>query len=221
MIPTRDRPLGQILGFPHETHAAAPATHHLIDAARHARLADLTTNELAAAACAGDTEAVGALYDRLVGPIYRYVVLRVRHPHDAEDLTQLVFERLVTALPRYRPSGRPFEAWAFRIARNAVIDHVRRDRAHEPLADGHDAGHDETPDRVTLRGEEIRELRSAIRLLTMDQQEALALRFAAGLSAEEAAVVMGRRAGTVRGLTFRAIASLRRLLLSAEGPVKR
>ena len=72
-----------------------------------------------------------------------------------------------------------------------------------------------------MRGEEVRELRSAIRLLTPDQQEALALRFAAGLSAEEAAVVMGKRAGTVRGLTFRAIGSLRRLLLPEEGQVDR
>jgi DNA-directed RNA polymerase specialized sigma24 family protein len=38
----------------------------------------------------------------------------------------------------------------------------------------------------------------------------------AGLSAEEAATVMGRRAGTVRGLTFRAIASLRRRMEPEE-----
>jgi RNA polymerase sigma-70 factor (ECF subfamily) len=172
----------------------------------------ITVDQLAAAAAAGDAEAVGRLYDALVGPIYRYVAVRVHRREDAEDLTQLVFERIVGSLPRYRSRGRPFEAWAFRIARNAVIDHVRRDRAHEPLGDGHDAGHDETPDRLTVRGEEIRELRTAIATLTPDQQEALALRFAAGLSAEEAAEVMGRRAGTVRGLTFRAIASLRRRL---------
>jgi RNA polymerase sigma-70 factor, ECF subfamily len=174
--------------------------------------APLSIDQLAVAAAAGDVESVGRLYDLLVGPIYRYVTLRVHRREDAEDLTQLVFERIVGSLPRYRSRGRPFEAWAFRIARNAVIDHVRRDRAHEPLGDGHDAGHDETPDRLTVRGEEIRELRTAIATLTHDQQEALALRFAAGLSAEEAAAVMGRRAGTVRGLTFRAIASLRRRL---------
>jgi RNA polymerase sigma-70 factor (ECF subfamily) len=169
-------------------------------------------DQLAVAAAAGDAEAVGRLYDALVGPIYRYVTLRVHRREDAEDLTQLVFERIVGSLPRYRSRGRPFEAWAFRIARNAVIDHIRRDRAHEPLSDGHDAGHDETPDTLTVRGEEIRELRTAIATLTPDQQEALALRFAAGLSAEEAAAVMGRHAGTVRGLTFRAIATLRRRL---------
>jgi RNA polymerase sigma-70 factor, ECF subfamily len=181
-------------------------------AGSRAQLRPLGVDELAAAAAAGDVEAVGRLYDALVGPVYRYVVMRVHRREDAEDLTQLVFERIVASLPRYRPRGRPFEAWAFRIARNAVIDHVRRDRAHERLTDGHDASHDETPDRLTLRGEEIRELRRAIATLTSDQQEALALRFAAGLSAEEAATVMGRRAGTVRGLTFRAIASLRRRL---------
>jgi RNA polymerase sigma-70 factor (ECF subfamily) len=175
-----------------------------------------SVDELAAAAAAGDVEAVGRLYDALVTQIYRYVAVRVHRREDAEDLTQLVFERIVSSLPRYRPRGRPFEAWAFRIARNAVIDHVRRDRAHEPLTDGHDTGHDETPDRLTVRGEEIRELRSAIASLTADQQEALALRFAAGMSAEEAAAVMGRRAGTVRGLTFRAIASLRRRLQPDE-----
>jgi RNA polymerase sigma-70 factor, ECF subfamily len=179
-----------------------------------------TVDQLAVAAAAGDAEALGRLYDALVGPIYRYVALRVHRREDAEDLTQLVFERIVGSLPRYRPRGRPFEAWAFRIARNAVIDHVRRDRSHEPLGDGHDTGHDQTPDWFTVRGEEIRELRTAIATLTPDQQEALALRFAAGLSAEEAAEVMGRRAGTVRGLTFRAIASLRRRL-QAEDAARR
>jgi RNA polymerase sigma-70 factor (ECF subfamily) len=176
---------------------------------------DAGVNELAEAARDGDVEALGRLYDQLVGPIYRYVALRIRRREDAEDLTQVVFERIVGALPRYRSSGKPFQAWAYRIARNAVIDHVRRERNHEPLDPLHEHPHDDGPETLSMLGEEIRELREAIRSLTPDQQEALSLRFAAGLSAEEAAVVMGRRAGTVRGLTFRAIASLRRRL--AEG----
>lgn len=168
---------------------------------------------LAIAAARGEAEAVGRLYDALVGPIYRYVAVRVRRREDAEDLTQLVFERIVASLPRYRHRGRPFEAWAFRIARNAVIDHVRRERSHEPL-DGErlTSRGDDAPEALSLRGEELRELQAALRRLTADQQEAIALRFAAGLSTEEAARVMGRQPGTIRGLTFRGIASLRRLL---------
>jgi RNA polymerase sigma-70 factor (ECF subfamily) len=170
-------------------------------------------DSLAVAAARGDVEALGRLYDALVVPIYRYVAVRVRKREDAEDLTQVVFERIVASLPRYRDRGRPFEAWAFRIARNAVIDHVRRERRHEPLEGDHLLSHgDGGPEALSLRGEQLRELREALAELTPDQQEAIALRFAAGLSAEEAARVMGRQAGTIRGLTFRAIASLRRRL---------
>jgi RNA polymerase sigma-70 factor, ECF subfamily len=176
------------------------------------RAGDASVDSLARAATAGDVEAVGRLYDTLVGPIYRYVAIRLRRREDAEDVTQLVFERIVAALPRYRHSGRPFQAWAFRIARNAVIDHQRRLRPTEPLGAIAEPADGQLLEARSVHAEEIRELRAAIRALTPDQQEALALRYGAELSAEEAARVMGRRAGTVRGLTFRAIEALRRQL---------
>lgn len=175
-------------------------------------------DELAVAATEGDVEAVGRLYDALVEPIYRYVAMRLRRREDAEDVTQLVFERIVTALPRYRHQGRPFSAWAFRIARNAVIDHQRRYRPTEPLGAIAEPADGMVLEALSLRDEEIRELRTAIRSLTPDQQEALALRYGAGLSADEAARVMGRQAGTIRGLTFRAIEALRRNLLRGDAP---
>jgi RNA polymerase sigma-70 factor, ECF subfamily len=202
----RDRPLTATLrptlldgrGRPHA--AGAPPT------------ADATVDELAIAATAGDVDAVARLYDALVDPIHRYIAIRVRRREDAEDLTQLVFERIVTGLPRYRHTGKPFRAWAFRIARNAVIDHQRRMRPTEPLGAVAEPADGLELEAFSLRVEELRELRSAIGCLTADQQEAIALRYGAGLTADEAARVMGRQAGTIRGLTFRAIATLRRHL---------
>ncbi len=201
----RERPLSAILAT--TLLDAGPAA-----AARPAIPDDATVDELAKAACGGDVEAVGRLYDALVGPIYRYVALRLRRREDAEDVTHLVFERIVGALPRYRQNGKPFAAFAFRIARNAVIDHQRRLRPTEPLGTIAEPADGTELEALSLRGESIRELHAAIRRLTPDQQEAIALRYSAGLSAEEAAQVMGRRAGTIRGLTFRAIESLRRFL---------
>ena len=206
----RERPLSAIIATTFVDGARA-------EAARPAASGDASVDELAIAATAGDVEAVGRLYDAMVGPIYRYVAVRVRGREDAEDLTHLVFERIVGALPRYRHNGRPFAAWAFRIARNAVIDHQRRLRPTEPLGGMAERSDGVGLDAISVRGEEIRELRDAIRRLTPDQQEAIALRYAAGLSAEEAARVMGRRAGTVRGLTFRAIEALRRHLTDGNG----
>jgi RNA polymerase sigma-70 factor, ECF subfamily len=209
----RDRPLSASIrasvADPPRARVAAPS-RRLPD--------DATVDELARAATGGDVEAVGRLYDVLVGPIYRYVAMRVRRREDAEDITHLVFERIVGALPRYRHNGTPFAAWAFRIARNAVIDHQRRVRPTERLGAIAEPADDLEIETASLRGEEVRELRAAIRRLTPDQQEALTLRYASGLTAEEAAKVMGRRAGTIRGLTFRAIEALRRhLLREADG----
>jgi RNA polymerase sigma-70 factor (ECF subfamily) len=182
------------------------------DAPASAPSDDASVDEIARAATAGDVEAVGRLYDALVGPIYRYVAVRLRRREDAEDVTQLVFERIVGALPRYRHDGKPFAAWAFRIARNAVIDHQRRMRPMEALGSIAEPRDGVELEALSLRDEEIRELRAAMSRLTPDQREALALRYAADMSAEEAAQIMGRQAGTIRGLTFRAIESLRRNL---------
>jgi len=180
--------------------------------------ADATLDELAMAAKAGDVAAMGRLYDQLVDPIHRYVALRVRRREDAEDITQLVFERIVTALPRYREQGKPFRAWVFRIARNAIVDHHRRYRQTEPLGGIAEPIDSLMVEALSLRGEELRELGTAIGQLTPDQQEAIALRYGAGLSADEAARVMGRQAGTIRGLTFRAIATLRRIMTAESMP---
>lgn len=205
--PMRDHPLrATIRGTFVEGPRAAPSS----SASELPETASV--DELALAATAGDVEAVGRLYDALVGPIYRYVAVRIRRREDAEDVTHLVFERIVGALPRYRHNGRPFAAWAFRIARNAVIDHQRRLRPTEPLGAIAEPTDGIGLEALSLRDEEIRELRAAISHLTPDQREALALRYAAGLSADEAAQIMGRQAGTIRGLTFRAIEALRRAL---------
>lgn len=174
--------------------------------------AGATLDDIARVATSGDVDAVGRLYDELVGPIYRYVAIRLRSRQDAEDVTALVFERIVGALPRYRHNGRPFAAWAFRIARNAVIDHQRRHRPTEPLGSIAELAEGSGLEAISVHEEELRELRAAMRQLTADQREAIVLRYAAGLSADEAAAVMGRQAGTVRGLTFRAIEALRRQL---------
>lgn len=205
----RDRPLSATLrGTFHDREPASVRAA----AGRDTVGADAPLDELALAATQGDVEAVGRLYDALVGPVYRYVAVRVRRREDAEDLTQLVFERIVGALPRYHHNGSPFKAWAFRIARNAVIDHQRRLRPTETLGEVHELSAGIDIESLSLRKEEVRELRAALDRLTPDQREALVLRYAAGLTADEAAQVMGRQAGTIRGLTFRAIEALRRHL---------
>jgi RNA polymerase sigma-70 factor, ECF subfamily len=162
---------------------------------------------------AGDAWAFGLLFDHYHLPVYRYIASRVHRPSDAEDLTQLVFVKALEALPRYQARGIPFGGWLFRLARNCVIDHVRTRHDHLDLdtASGQ-AGREAGPDEVTVARQEMDQVAVALAELTDEQREAIALRFFAGLSAREAAAVMGKQEGTIRGLQFRAIAALRRQL---------
>jgi RNA polymerase sigma-70 factor (ECF subfamily) len=176
-------------------------------------LDDAAIERLVDEARSGDAWAFGQLFDHFHLPIYRYIVSRVHSPADTEDLTQLVFVKALEALPRYESRGIPFGGWLFRLARNAVVDFTRTRHEHADLAaviDHGDAG--PGPEDVAVIRQEMDMVGAALAALTDDQREAIELRFFAGLSAREAADVMGRQAGTIRGLQFRAIAAMRRQL---------
>jgi RNA polymerase sigma-70 factor, ECF subfamily len=176
-------------------------------------LDDAAIDRLVTEARDGDAWAFGLLFDHYHLPVYRYIASRVHRPSDAEDLTQLVFVKALEALPRYEARGIPFGGWLFRLARNTVIDHVRTRHDHADLdAARGQVGREAGPDEVTVARQELDEVAAALAELTEDQREAIALRFFAGLSAREAAAVMGKQEGTIRGLQFRAIATLRRRL---------
>jgi len=174
---------------------------------------DAAIEELVAAAKAGDAEAFGRLFDHFHEPVHRYVAARVRRPSDAEDLAQTVFVKALEALPRYEQRGIPFGGWLFRLARNVVIDHIRTHREHVDIDEllerpGKEAG----PEDQVVARDQMDTVAAALAELTDEQRDSIALRFFAGLSAREAAVVMGKQEGTVRGVQFRAIAALRRRL---------
>ena len=183
---------------------------------------DAAIERLVTEARNGDTWAFGMIFDHYHDSIYRFIASRVQRPADAEDLTQLVFVKALEALPRYESRGIPFGGWLFRLARNAVIDHVRTRHDHSELDSLIEAAHrDAGPDEIAVVRQELDAVGLALAGLTDEQREAIELRFFAGLSAREAAVAMGKQEGTVRGLQFRAIASMRRQLgIDADSSVE-
>jgi RNA polymerase sigma-70 factor (ECF subfamily) len=181
-------------------------------------LNDAAIDRLVNEAQAGDTWAFGLIFDHYHEPVYRYIASRVHRPSDAEDLTQHVFVKALEALPRYEARGVPFGGWLFRLARNAVIDHVRTRHDHAELDSVLARAHGEAgPDEIAVVRQELDAVGSALACLTDEQRETIELRFFAGLSARETAEAMGKQEGTVRGLQFRAIAALRRQL-GIDGP---
>jgi len=173
---------------------------------------------LIARARAGEAAAFGALYDRYVEAVYRYVFYRVRETAEAEDVTSEVFMKALRAMPRYE-TRQPFLAWLYRIARNAVIDRARRRRTQVSFEDAlahPNADRILDPDATLFQQVDAETLRGAIRQLTPLQQEVIVLRYVEGLDTRAIARIVGKREGTVRGIEFRALGALRQLVPSRE-----
>jgi RNA polymerase sigma-70 factor, ECF subfamily len=148
---------------------------------------------------AGDREALGFLYTRYADNVYGYVRSIVHDQHEAEDITQHVFAKLIHVIGKYEERDVPFFAWILRVARNVAVDHIRRHRAipvEEVRAVSDVAGGPEDRERMN-------ELRDALALLPPDQREVLVLRHFGGLSPTEIAQRTGRTEGSVHGLHHR------------------
>jgi DNA-directed RNA polymerase specialized sigma24 family protein len=76
----------------------------------------------------GDDAAIRYLYLRFKDNVYGYVLGLVRDAHDAEDLTQHVFLKLIGVIHKYEPREVPFASWLLRVARNVAVDHLRQRR---------------------------------------------------------------------------------------------
>lgn len=163
----------------------------------------------------GNSDAFGELYQRYAAPIFRYLLANIGNHQDAEDMTEDVFLRTWAAIPEYELRGYPFTAFIFRIARNVLTDHYRKNRQPElemSVEDINLRDYSPTPDQSFSVQFEHQKLHHALGKLRKDYQAVLALRFLSGLSPEETAKVMERSVGAIRVLQYRALASLRQIL---------
>jgi RNA polymerase sigma-70 factor, ECF subfamily len=179
------------------------------------READALTLHAVRRAQAGDEEAMRLLYLRFADNVYGYVCSLVRDEHDAEDVTQQIFMKLLTSLARYEPSGVPFSAWILRVAHNAAIDHLRARRAIpcEEVRSPDEAAPETGRERWL-------DLRAALDTLPHDQRQVVTMRFLVGLSPTEIADRLGRTEDAVHALQHRGRRRLREeLTLRGAAPV--
>ncbi len=173
--------------------------------------------ELAIRASSHDPEAFAELYDLYVDKIYNYVYYKVGNTAEAEDLTAQVFTRAWEAIGSYQWQGHSFSPWLFRIAHNLVVDYHRARRptvvldaleTHPNLSNTDE----NRPEQVLQSMMTMERIREAIDQLTEEQQTVIILRFIEGYSTADIAEIMGKQRGAIRGLQFRGLAALRKIL---------
>ncbi len=174
-----------------------------------------------------EPEAFDALVEAYGPRLYGYFYRLTGRRHEAEDLLQEAFVRLVRTIGRYHHMGR-FDQWLFRIAINLTRDRMRRSaaarRAGIEEAGGFSAenpgpGADEradprqaAPQDALGRAEEVDRLQQALGQLSAAEREVIVLRHFSGMSFREIAQEMGTPLGTALARAHRGLGRLRELL---------
>ena len=175
--------------------------------------------ELMVAYANGNMAAFEELYRRHRTPLYRFVLRLVRDPVTANDLFQGCWEKIIRARGRYRPSA-PFRAWMYRIARNHVADHFRRERPAADLAPESLPSGNPGPEQQLAAVAKHQLLDQAVAKLPAEQREAVLLKLEAGLTLAEIAAATGVKPETAKSRLRYAVARLKAAVQTEPGEPK-
>ncbi len=142
----------------------------------------------------GNADAFEALYQRYKGPLYRFI-LRQSAPQFADELFQDIWLKVISSRTSYKVKA-AFKTWLFRIARNRIIDHYRRqnirplDNHSDALSSIRDTEQVQPENQLESRHQHEHLMR-AITQLPNDQREVFLLKEEAGFSIDEIADITG------------------------------
>lgn len=185
----------------------------------------MTEADLIAKAQQGDEDAFAQLLDAHQGKVYGLTLRLTGSPEDAMELTQETFFNAWRGLPSFHQDSK-FSTWLYRLATNATIDFLRKEKRRRSVAVSSLSVEDEEEQRVldipdhrfTPQSEaERRELQEAVHRglaqLSNEHRQVLILRELNGLSYGEIAEVLSIEEGTVKSRISRARLALRKILL--------
>lgn len=173
--------------------------------------------DVLAAARSGAPWACADIWNRYAPGVAAF--LRARGSGEADDLTSEVFIAVFTTLDGFSGDEAAFRGYVYTIAYRRWVDEVRRRSRRPPESEWspgqddrqtHSAEHDATEREGTTWAREM------IETLSRDQRDVLLLRIFADLTIEQVAHLTGKRAGAVKALQRRGLATLRKKMAASE-----
>jgi len=171
-----------------------------------------------------DDQAFRRLVERHQDRIFGYLMGMVKDRAVADDLFQETFERVIKAMQGQRGSYDPqgqWLSWVMSIARNAAIDHTRRQKKWKEVPQDEDDGRsfwdtleDDSPyaDEQLHRTEQREWLDEHIEQLAPEQKEVLLLRQETDLTFREIAELQDVSINTALGRMRYALKNLRKMM---------
>jgi RNA polymerase sigma-70 factor, ECF subfamily len=162
----------------------------------------------------GDREALEELYLLHFDRIYGYLQMSVGNKHDAEDLTNQTFVKMIESIDRFEWRKVPISAWLFRIAHNLAMDHFRARRRWQPEEEPPEphGSEERSAEEHAFHAIGEQSMLEMIEGLSEDQRQVLTLKFVFDFSNAEVGTILGKSEGAVKSLQHRALGSLQRQL---------
>lgn len=159
-------------------------------------------------------QSFAVLFDRYYPRVFNYTRYRCEDTDTAEDLTSLIFERLLQKIHQYSAARGQFEPWLFAIVRNIVTDHHRSPKTREMSWEDfqRSPAADPSPESLVIGRESQAELLKALESLDERSRDLLGLKFAARLTNRQIAELTKMSESNVGVILYRAIARLRQAL---------
>jgi len=157
------------------------------------------------------------IYEHHSPGIYRYAFRLLGDNTVAEECVSETFSRFLIAIQRGGgPTGNT-RAYLYRVAHNWIVDYYRQQPLPELPLDAKDHVEPGT-NPATMVSEEMerQRVRSAILRLPPEQQQIIQLRFLENWSHEDVAQLLGKTADATRSMQYRALISLRRMLIDEQ-----
>lgn len=162
----------------------------------------------------GDQAAFAWLVESYQGPVYRLALRMGLSPADAEEAAQNAFLAAWRGLPSFRGEAK-FSTWLYRLASNAAVDVLRREKKYENQWDIEDLQRPDaapSPQEQLERQDTRQAVRAAMAALPAEFRQVLVLRYLQEMSYQEIAQALALPEGTVKSRINRAKGQLKALL---------
>ncbi|MDQ0219029.1 RNA polymerase sigma factor SigX [Peribacillus cavernae] len=163
------------------------------------------------------------IYEKYHRDLFQFLFYLVKNRETAEDLVQEVYIRVLKSYDRFE--GKSSEkTWLFSIARNAAIDHFRKQRSwKQKLFESFDWERNQIkdqqplPEEKALQNDNMRRVYKSLDDCTMDQRSVIILRYIQSLSISETAEVLGWTESKVKTTQHRALKAVKKAMEEQAG----
>ena len=149
-----------------------------------------------------DRQAFAELYEHHKAAIYRYCLRMLSDSNAAEDATQETFMRMFSNIDVLQKTE-SFLPWLFRIARNEVMMHIRKNRRNGVQSD-EEVWDKQTPYDLTVAAETTEIVQRLLQILKSEYREVLLLREYEQLTYMQIAEITGDTESSVKSRLFKA-----------------